>query len=269
MQPIKPAVAGQPLRASDLNAQSSELQRLGKTSISNGSISNDATGLHIQIPETKGFYARILSRIGYRYGFAQYKPDTLTTDLNINSYPVFYGGSNSPLGPIKSLGNKDYAEEANLNLNVPYGTVVWLEPVYTFTENNVVGTKYLFNFDQYGGEAITQEVIVDIASDANGLLITKHRFSAYNANTIFSPTLMGCTDVIPKSLSGQKNRVLVVNAAETGFEFGASVAPSTGIATAAAQISGLTSTTTYLQEQISTLRTTVNLLSQKLIDAGL
>lgn len=269
MQPIKQAVPGQPLRASDLNAQSFEVQRLGKTSISNGSISSDATGLHIQVPEKKGFYARITSRIAFRYGFVEWIPDRLSDKSSYySSYQSYYGGYANSVGPNKSFGTIDYAEEANLNLMVPTGTVVWLDPQYSFTEDGKIGTKYIFNFDQYGGDGTKQSVIVGINSDSNGVNLIKHDFYAYNSNTVFSPTLMGCTDVIPKSLSGQKNRVLVVNAAETGFEFGASVAPSTGIATAAAQISGLTSQVTYLQEQINSLRITLNTVLGKLSAAG-
>lgn len=247
MKPLQDAKAGYPLRAADLNAQSSELQRIGKISVSNGSVNHEATGVFITAESKAGFYARISGRSGYRYGFQEFIG-------NINS-GAYYGYSSYlySQGPRKSIGTIDYAEELNGNLLVPDNTIVFLEPIISFTENNKTGTKYGFTYYQGGADSATQSVIVNISSDANGVLLTKHNFAAYNSNTVYSPTLMACTDVIPKSLSGQKNRVLVVNASETGFEFGGSVAPSTGIATATAQIAGLTSLVNSMQSQINSI----------------
>jgi hypothetical protein len=267
MKPLQDAKPGYPLRATDLNAQTAELQRIGKISLSNGSVVSDANGLHIQMPETKGFYARISGRNGFRYSFIQYQADHLTDSLfGYSSQKYDYGKSIS--GPLKSEGTLDYAEEVNLSLSVPTDTVVWLEPIYSFQENDKVGTKYLFEFGQFGGSGTPQKIITDIDSDANGILLTKHTYHAWNSNSVYSPTLMACLDVIPKSLSGQKNRVLVVNAAESGFEFGASIAPSTGIATATASIAGLNASITNIQTQITSINATLNALAASIASLG-
>lgn len=267
MQPIQPAVPGKALRATDLNAQSSELSRQGKINTTGGSILSDSNGIHIQLPEKKGFYARLGGRNGFRYSFTQYQADHLTDSLyGYSSQKYDYGKSIS--GPLKSEGTLDYAEEVNLSLSVPTDTVVWLEPIYSFQENNKVGTKYLFEFGQFGGSGTPQQIITDINSDANGITLTKHTYHAWNSNSVYSPTLMACLDVIPKSLSGQKNRVLVVNAAESGFEFGASVAPSNGIATATASIAGINASITTLQNQITSINATLNALAASIANLG-
>lgn len=268
MEPIQPARKGYPLRASHLNAQTAELKRVGKITTNAGVVSQDSTGIHLEVGNDFGFWAQITSRDGFNYGFIE--KDFNQKDNLDNNYYYYSTLTGYPSDTTKrsSNGTKDFAREANGNVNVPSGTVVYLRPGSDRGSDGKNGKMYLFNFDQYGGNSTQQSVIVDVSSDGNGILLTKHNFYAYNSNAIFSPTLLGCTDVLQKSLKGQRNRALVVNSLETGFEFGASLAPSTGAAAAQAEIAALTAKVDTLTGQLSTITSTLTALASRLANLG-
>ena len=268
MIPIREAQKGHPLRASDLNAQTAELQRVGKITVSGGTVAQTGTGIHLEMNKDFGFWAQITSRAGFKYGFVE--QDFTQKDNLDNSYYYYQSvtGQVSDIAKRASIGSKDYAREANGNVNVPSGTIVYMRPGAARGTDGENGQMYLFNFDQYGGASTKQSVIVDVASDFTGILLTKHDFYAYNSNAIFSPTLLGCSDVLQKSLAGQRNRALVVNSLETGFEFGASLAPSTGAAAAQTQITALSTKVDTLTSQLSTINATLSALASRLTNLG-
>ena len=223
MQPIQPASPGQPLRASDINAQSSELRRQGNTFFEGGTLSQEAGGVHLSSDAPSGVFAMITGRDGYNYGFKEVQKSVPQRGWNENNINV------EARTLRKSSGTGDYAVEVNGSLVVPSGSIVQL--IFLTSYNDIENNQhniYGFNCFSYGGDTVAQEVVTNISASPAGIIQTKHKFSSYGADYTFSPTVMASTDVIPKSLAGQKNKVLCVNNAETGFEFGASVVENSG-----------------------------------------
>lgn len=223
MQPITPASPGQPLRASDINAQSSELRRQGNTFFEGGTLSQEAGGVHFSTDAPTSFFAMITGRDGYNYGFKEVQKAVPQRGWNEND-------ANSQIKPLrKSSGTGDYAVEVNGSLVVPSGSIVQLVFLTSYYDTeNIQHNIYGFNSFNYGGDSVAQEVLTNISASPAGIIQTKHKFASYGSDYTFSPKLMSCTDVIPKSLAGQKSKVLCVNNAETGFEFGASVVENSG-----------------------------------------
>lgn len=253
MQPIQPAVPGQPLRASDLNAQTAEVRRQGNVYFEGGTLSQESGGVQLSAEQPGSFYAMITSRDGYNYGYKEVIKSSPQRGWNENETAE---SNTKPLR--KSQGTGNYAIEINGSLVVPLGTIVLLSPLTNYYDSDsVCHVVYGFSFSNYGGDAVNQDVVVNVAASPSGILLTKHTWSSYGSDFTFSPTLMGCTDVIPKSLAGQKNKVLCVNNAETGFEFGASVAEYSGT-------SSFLAATTALQTSINNLTTQLNALSARL-----
>ena len=223
MQPITPASPGQPLRASDINAQSSELRRQGNTFFEGGTLSQEAGGVHLSADAPSGFFAMITGRDGYNYGFKEVQKSVPQRGWNENNINV----EASTLR--RSSGTGDYAVEVNGSLVVPSGSIVQLVFLTSYYDiDNIRRNIYGFNCFSYGGDTVAQEVVTNISASPAGIIQTKHKYASYGSDYTFSPTVMACTDVIPKSLAGQKNKVLCVNNAETGFEFGASVVENSG-----------------------------------------
>ena len=72
MQPIQPAAPGQPLRASDINAQTAEVRRQGNVNFDGGIVSQEIGGLHISSLGSDSFFAKINKRVSanpFRYGY--------------------------------------------------------------------------------------------------------------------------------------------------------------------------------------------------------
>lgn len=253
MQPIQPASPGQPLRASDINAQSNELRRQGNLSFEGGVLSQEAGGVHLSSDAPSGFFAMITGRDGYNYGFKEVQKSVPQRGWNENNINV------EAATLRRSSGTVDYAVEVNGSLVVPSGSVVQLVFLTSYydtenTQHNIYG----FNCFSYGGDSVAQEVITNISASPAGIIQTKHRFASYGADYTFSPTIMASTDVIPKSLFGQKNKVLCVNNAETGFEFGASVVENSGTGVFIAA-------STALQTKITNLTTALNTTNARVL----
>ena len=259
MQPINPAVPGQPLRAADLNSQSAELRRQGNMSFDNGSISQEVGGIHLNGDMSKSFYASITGRDGYNYSFKEVVKAIPQRGWFQNDEVEAY----KPLR--KSVGTGDYAIEINGNLTIPNGTIVLLDLLGSYGDDeDIAHNVYGFNCAVFGGDAIEQNVLVDIEPSPYGLTKVVHAWAAYGSDFTFSPKLMNCTDVIPKSLVGQKNRVLTVNASETGFEFGASVSGASGVGAITSELKTINTTLVSLASQISSLSSRLSAAELKL-----
>jgi hypothetical protein len=72
----------------------------------------------------------------------------------------------------------------------------------------------------YGNMGSSISVITNITCDSNGISFEKARFTASDYDMVSALSLTGLNDFLPKSFSGNENRVLVVNSAGTGVEFG-------------------------------------------------
>lgn len=253
MQPITPASPGQPLRASDINAQSSELRRQGNTFFEGGTLSQEAGGVHFSTDVPTSFFAMITGRDGYNYGFKEVQKAVPQRGWNENDV-------NIQIKPLrKSSGTGDYAVEVNGSLVVPSGSIVQLVFLTSYYDTeNIQHNIYGFNSFSYGGDSVSQQVLTNISASPSGIIQTKHAWASYNADYTFSPTLMANTDVIPKSLAGQKNKVLCVNNAETGFEFGASVVENSGTGV-------FTTAAAALQTQITNLTTALNTTNARVL----
>lgn len=251
MQPITPASPGQPLRASDINAQSSELRRQGNTFFEGGTLSQEAGGVHFSTDAPGGFWAILTGRDRYKYSWWQAEKSA--------SGNWDYSQTNSQKGTT----NLNFAFEANYSIAVPIGTTVWL----TFHSSIVVDDRpcsiYVFTFSEFGGNSHKSSVVTDITTSPNGITLTRQSFQAYNYNAKFSPTILACEDLIPKSLVGQAGRVITVNSTETGFEFGASVSPYTGLTSFNNSITSLSNSITSLQASITSLSNQLSALSTR------
>ena len=253
MQPITPASPGQPLRASDLNAQSSELKRQGNTFFEGGTLSQEAGGVHLSADAPSGFFAMITNRDGYNYGFREVQKSVPQRGWNQNDTDT------QEKTLRKSFGTGDYAIEVNGSLVVPSGSIVQLIFLTSYHDTeNIQHNVYGFNAFSYGGDSVAQQVITNITASPAGIIQTKHAFASYGADYTFSPTVMASTDVIPKSFFGQKNKVLCVNNAETGFEFSASVVENSGTGVFIAA-------STALQTQITNLTTALNATNARVL----
>ena len=252
MQPITPASPGQPLRASDINAQSSELRRQGNTHFEGGTISQEAGGVYLSPDAPGGFWAQLTGRDRYKYSWLEVQKSVSTGlwDLNID---------------FKQKGTTalNFAFEVNYSIAVPIGSVVWLVPHNSLIIDDIPCTIYVFSFNEGGGYSYKSSVVTDITTNANGIALTRQNFQAYNYNAKFSPTILACEDLIPKSLVGQANRVITVNSNETGFDFGASVAPYTGISSFNASIENLTASITALQTSVTNLSNQLSALTTR------
>ena len=259
MQPINSAVPGQPLRASDLNSQTSELKRQGNMSFDGGSISQEVGGIHFNSDLSKSFFASITGRDGYNYFFKEVQKVIPARGWFLNDEVENY----KPLR--KSLGTGDYAVEINGNITIPNGTVVLMDLLGSYGDDeDLAHNIYGFNFCSYGGDSVEQNVLVDIQPSPSGLTKVVHSWASYGADFTFSPKLMSCTDVIPKSLAGMKNRVLTVNASETGFEFGASVSGASGVGAITSELKTINATLVSLTSQISSLSNRLSIAENKI-----
>lgn len=251
MQPIQPASPGQPLRASDINAQSNELRRQGNVSFDSGTLSQEAGGVHISVDGPAGFWAILTGRDRYKYSWSEAQKSSKG------------GWDFSQEFKQKGTTNLNFAFEINYSIAVPIGTVVWL----TFHSSIIVDDRpcniYVFSFSEFGGNSHKSSVVTDITTSPNGITLTRQSFQAYNYNEKFSPTILACEDLIPKSLVGQAGRVMTVNSTETGFEFGASVSPYTGLTSFNASITSLTASITSLQASITSLSNQLNALATR------
>jgi hypothetical protein len=241
MQPITPASPGQPLRASDINAQSSELRRQGNTFFEGGTLSQEAGGVHLSADAPSGFWAALTGRDRYKYSWRQVQ--------KTNNGNWDYTQTNTQSGST----NLNFAFEANYSIAVPIGTTVWLTFHSSIIFDDSPCNIYVFTFAEGGGYSYKSSVVTDVTNNENGIALTKQSFQAYHYNVNFSPTILACSDLIPKSLIGQANKVITVNSNETGFDFGASVAPFSGTSSFNASITSLTNSITSLQTSITNL----------------
>jgi predicted nucleic acid-binding Zn-ribbon protein len=217
MQPIQPASPGQPLRASDINAANDELKRQGNVTVDGANATSESTGVHLTVPTSKGFWARINGQLSRYYGYYE-------VIRSVDGWiPKEDGRTSTP--------QEDYAVEINNNTSVPMGMVVWLEPISGFYDGNRNKTIYSFTHSSYGYNSNIVSVVTDIGSDANGLVVNRGLFQASNSDTIKFGRFTELLDVVPKTLTGNANRVVVVNAFGTGLEFGADITASGGAGT--------------------------------------
>jgi hypothetical protein len=251
MQPIQPASPGQPLRASDINAQTDELRRQGNVSFGNGTLSQEAGGVHLSVNNPDGFWATLTGRDRFKYSWVAIGTTASGT------------WKQSQSNRQKGSTTIDFAFEANYSISVPIGTTVWLVPHSSIIVSNRPCNIYVFTFAEGGGHSYKASVVTDITNNGNGIALTRTNFQAYNYNYEFSPTILACSDLIPKSLVGQANRVITVNSNETGFEFGAAVAPFTGLSSFNASITNLTNSITTLQANITSLTNQLTALATR------
>lgn len=245
MQPIQPASPGQPLRASDINAQTTELRRQGNTFFEGGTLSHEAGGVHLSADAPSGFWAQITGRDRFKYSWAEVqKSSTGLWDF-------------SQENKQKGTTSFNFAFEINYSIAVPIGTVVYLSQHSSIIIDDRPCNIYTFTFSEFGGNGIRSGVVTDVVVGSSGINLVKTNFQAYSYNANFSPTILACSDLIPKSLVGQSNRVLTVNQSETGFEFGAAVAPYTGLGPYLADIATLKADVVTLKADVVTLKADV------------
>ncbi len=262
MKPISEARAGHPLYAADINAQSSELRRQGNVSFEGGTVNSEGGGVHISVDGTKGFWARLQARDGFKYGW--YSVEKVVENYGWN-FPVF-----DEIAYNSSTPFDNYAIEVNRNIGVPFGTVVWLEPISNQVDGTESKTIYVFQFNEFGGSATVQSVVTNVLCDSNGINLTKHNFAAYDYKAPFSPTFLSNTDVIPKSYSGQSGKVVTVNFAETGLEFGAAVEGASGLGSINADIVAILTSIAELTTIITNLQASINSMQTRIsnLEAG-
>jgi hypothetical protein len=248
MQPIQPASPGQPLRASDLNAQSAEMRRQGNTFFEGGTLSQESGGVHLSADAPNGFWAQLTGRDRFKYSWVEVQKSS----VGLWDF--------SQENKQKGTTSFNFAFEINYSIAVPIGTVVYLSQHSSITIDDQPCNIYTFTFSEFGGDGMRSGVVTDVVVGSSGINLVKTNFQAYNYNANFSPTILACSDLIPKSLVGQSNRVLTVNQSETGFEFGASVAPYTGLGPYLADITTLKSDVENLKIARASLVTDVTTL---------
>jgi hypothetical protein len=85
-----------------------------------------------------------------------------------------------------------------------------------------VNSTYM-GLNNVGSQDSSISVITDITCDGNGISFVKSKFVATDYGMVQALNLTGLNDFLPKSFYGNENRVLVVNSAGTGVEFGANL----------------------------------------------
>lgn len=213
MQPIQPASAGQPLRASDINAQSSELRRQGNLSFDGGTLSQEAGGVHYSVDGPNSFFARITKRnttlSPLRYGYKEVTKSKAGWFLTTN------GRSSDSI--------TNYAVEFNGNSYVPVDAVVELQPIYNFIDDDRVSNVYGFRYHYMMPTSLENfiEVVTSVQCTAEGISCSTVALCGAQYDNVYLRQFLQLTDVTPKSYLGNANRAVVVNAAGTALEFGA------------------------------------------------
>ena len=271
MQPITPASPGQPLRASDINAQSSELRRQGNTFFEGGTLSQEAGGVHLSADATASFFAKITKRNTTfsppRYGFKEvYRAKSAWIEVD---------------GGRWSDGTINYALEFNGNTYVPVNAVVELRPIFSFVDVDIINQVYGFLYHYMMPTSLENfiEVVTSVQCTTEGISTSTVALCGGQYENVYLRQFLQLTDVTPKSYLGNANRAVVVNAAGTALEFGAVINHMAGSFIALADTpasytagrlvvvnsagSALEFSST-LQTTVSTLQTTVSTLQNSL-----
>jgi len=213
MQPIQPASPGQPLRASDLNAQSAEMRRQGNTFFEGGTLSQESGGVHLSADAPNGFFAKITKRNTTfsppRYGFKEvYRAKSAWIEVD---------------GGRWSDGTINYALEFNGNTYVPVNAVVELRPIFSFVDVDIINQVYGFLYNYLMPTSLENfiEVVTSVQCTADGISCSTVALCGAQYDNVYLRQFLQLTDVTPKSYLGNANRAVVVNAAGTALEFGA------------------------------------------------
>jgi|694.fasta_scaffold147906_2 hypothetical protein len=213
MQPIQPAQPGQPLRASDINAQTEELRRQGNMSFDSGTISNEAGSVHLSVNPANSFFARITKRNTY---FNPYRYAWKEVTRRKNDWVLTPNGRYSD-------GVTDYAVEFNGNFSVPNNAVVELQPIYDFVDGNRISHVYGFRYHFLMPSSLENfvEVVTSVQCTADGISCSTVALCGSQYDNVYLRQFLQLTDVTPKSYLGNAGRAVVVNSAGTALEFGA------------------------------------------------